>query len=127
MVLLVTPKVTTLLHTYGVQKLFFVLNPQLSPFLPEGAVSLHQRCGAGGYALQSRALRRFAYKSEICKQNQQGFASKVYKNLTRYCLGFAYKSTICKQNLAKRSFAYKYYLVLLILVLFTTTFLLNKS
>ena len=27
--------------------------------------------GAGGYALQSRALHRFAYKSEICKQNQQ--------------------------------------------------------
>ena len=45
--------------------------------MPKGAVALcfaEQNQGAGGYALQSGALHRFAYKSEICKQNQQGFA-----------------------------------------------------
>ena len=38
---------------------------------PKGQVAMPPRLSHQGYALQSRALHRFAYKSEICKQNQQ--------------------------------------------------------
>ena len=61
----------------GAQKVCYL---KLKKPCPKGQLPLHRRC-MGQVAMRCsplvcRALHRFAYKSLICKQNQQGYATK---------------------------------------------------